>query len=318
MRPLLSRFVHRLAYAAGWSTRRAKRVGEMRILVFHGVGDRAFSGEDFERILTYLERHFELVPLAELVHRTVSRLRIHGREMALTFDDGLRNSATVAYPLLREMAVPATFFVCPGLIDEGRWLWSHEVRARMEFLDEPERVRLRESLDVESPGRGESDADVVVEALKTLELSRRKEQEAAIRKATREFTPLPVHRRAYDVLGWDELKRLDGKLITIGSHTLTHPVLSTLDDDALESEIRGSKRRLETVLGRQVEFFCYPNGEQDARVRELVLETYRAAVTTVPGTVGVGAAPHRLPRIGVEPNRATTAWRLARPRGGRP
>ena len=309
----LSRIVHQLAYATGWSTRRARRWGEMRILMLHGVGDRAFSSEDFERVLTWLARHFEVVSLAELVHRTVSRLRVQGREIALTFDDGLRNNATVAFPLLRELGIPATFFLCPGLIQEGRWLWNHEVRARLESLDGVLCSRLRESLGFDAPERGESDVDVVVSGMKALELPRRTQVEAFIRKETREFAPLPVHRRAYDMLAWDEVRRLDPELITIGSHTLTHPILPTLEDADLRTEICDSKRYLERVLGREVEFFCYPNGERDARARALVAEAYRAAVTTVPGTVSVGADVLDLPRIGVSTRRSTMAWRLARP-----
>ena len=313
MPSLPSRIAHRLAWTTGWSTRRAKRLGQMRILMLHGVGDRAFSGEDFERVLVYLERHFEIVSLAELIHRTVSRLRIQGREIALTFDDGLRNNATVAYPLLREMGLPATFFVCPGLVDEGRWLWNHEVRARLDSVEKRVCARIRDSLGFEAPVRGESEVDAVVAGMKALELPRRQRLEAAIRKETSEFAALPVHRRAYDVLGWSEIRQLDPKLITIGSHTLTHPILPTLEDADLETEIRDSKQRLEQVLRREVEFFCYPNGERDARARALVADTYRAAVTTVPGTVTVGADLQGLPRIGVSPARPTLAWRLARP-----
>ena len=308
-----SRLAHRLAYATGWSTRRAKRLGEMRILMLHGVGDRDFPSEDFERVLVFLERHFELISLGELVHRTVSRLRIQGREIALTFDDGLRNNATVAYPLLREMNVPATFFLCPTLIDEGHWLWNHEARARLESMDDHVCARFRESLAFTPPERGETEADAVVEGMKTLGLPRRQEIEASIRRETHEFMPLPVHRRAYDPLDWEEIRRLDPELITIGSHTLTHPILPNLNDADLNVEIRGSRHRLETVLRRKVEFFCYPNGERDERAHALVRETYRAAVTTRPGTVSVGAHLHSLPRIGVCTKRSTMAWRLARP-----
>ena len=179
--PVLSRIVHRLAYATGLSTRRAKRLGEMRVLMLHGVGDRSFSGEDFERVLTYLERHFELVSLTELVHRTVSRLRIQGREIALTFDDGLRNNATVAYPLLREMGIPATFFVCPGLIQAGGWLWNHEARARRETLEKVICARFRESLGFDAPERGASEVDAVVSGMKSLARVKRTKVETAIR-----------------------------------------------------------------------------------------------------------------------------------------
>src|SRR3954464_13175503 len=55
--------------------------------------------------------------------------------VALTFDDGLRNNVEVAYPILRQLGLTATFFVCPGLIDRGAWLWNHEARQRLLTLD---------------------------------------------------------------------------------------------------------------------------------------------------------------------------------------
>ena len=67
------------------------------------------------------------------------------------------------------------------------------------------------------------------------------------------------------------------------------------------------------MLGRKVEYFCYPNGERDPEARAVVADTSEAAVTTVPGTVGVGADVLDLPRIGVCRTRAEMAWRLARP-----
>jgi len=310
--PFFVRLAHRIAHATGSSTRRAKRAACMRIVMFHGVGDRDFSTEAFEQVVTYLARNFEILPLAEIEHRTHSRLRLQGRELALTFDDGLRNNATVAYPLLREMALPATFFICPGLIDGGRWLWNHEARARLESLPEEDARAVRASLGVEAPERDADEIEAVVEAMKAFDPERRAQAEEAIRGATPTFQAQPVHRRHYDLMSWEEVRGLDPALVTIGSHTFTHPILTTLNDQALHHEIRGSRLRLERVLGREVAQFCYPNGAEDPRVRQVVADAYRIAVTTQPGTIGVGADAHRLPRIAVSHTPATMAWRLTR------
>lgn len=37
-----------------------------------------------------------------------------GRTAVITFDDGWRDALTTAWPLLQELSVPATFYVCPG------------------------------------------------------------------------------------------------------------------------------------------------------------------------------------------------------------
>ena len=77
--------------------------------------------------LRWLKRRFEVVPLRSIVSAAARRRRV-GDKVALTFDDGLRSNVEVAYPILHRLALPATFFVCPGLVDRASWLWTHETR----------------------------------------------------------------------------------------------------------------------------------------------------------------------------------------------
>ncbi len=70
----------------------------------------------------------------------------------------------------------------------------------------------------------------------------------------------------------------------IGSHTLTHPHLTRLSPNVAREEIFASKKKLEDLFGRPVEHFCYPYGDYNEAVRELVAEAgYRTACTTVSG-----------------------------------
>jgi peptidoglycan/xylan/chitin deacetylase (PgdA/CDA1 family) len=86
----------------------------------------------------------------------------------------------------------------------------------------------------------------------------------------------------------EEVKALvaDG-LMTIGAHTVTHPVLSALEPAACGHEITGSKLACESLLDTPVVSFAYPYGDFDANVREevrragfaLACSTQRAPVT---------------------------------------
>jgi peptidoglycan/xylan/chitin deacetylase (PgdA/CDA1 family) len=86
-------------------------------------------------------------------------------------------------------------------------------------------------------------------------------------------------------LDWSEIAELAREPgITIGSHSLTHPHLTRLDDEAAAGEIAGSRAELAERLGREVDFFCYPSGDLGERERRLVsLAGYRAAVSVRPG-----------------------------------
>lgn len=65
-----------------------------------------------------------------------------------------------------------------------------------------------------------------------------------------------------------QLQELPGDLISVGSHTMTHPVLPRIDDDQLRNELAGSRSRLETILNRDVKLFSFPYGAFDQRVTE--------------------------------------------------
>ena len=86
-------------------------------------------------------------------------------------------------------------------------------------------------------------------------------------------------------LDWDEVEEMaDSGIITIGSHTINHLWLPDIDKKMRDREIRQSKEILEKRLDRSVDFFCYPIGAFDAKVKKEVKDAgYMCAVTTNPG-----------------------------------
>ena len=84
----------------------------------------------------------------------------------------------------------------------------------------------------------------------------------------------------------------------IGSHTLTHPQLTRLSPAAAREEIAASKKKLEDVFGRAIEHFCYPYGDWNPAVRDLVIAAgYRTACTTDHGVNTAAVLPFELRRI---------------------
>lgn len=305
--------LHRMAYVSGRSAARAQQQRVGRILMFHGIDNRHrrhYPVAVFEEQLAYLTERFKIVPFAVMVQHLSDPdvdTSISG-EIAITFDDGLRNNYTVAYPLLRRLRVPATFFVCPGLIEQRRWQWTHEVIERLKSLGEAQRAWT--ARDVGAPS---GSAEGLKEWMKTLPTPRRLAVEECVRVRTPHFAPTEEQRRRFDPMTWDELRSLDPRLITVGSHTLTHPILTTLTAAEAAGEIHESRRWLETKLGRSVEYFCYPDGSHNEAIVQIVQESYRAAVTTVAGFVRAGDDLHRLRRIPTTKQLSLLAWRLHRP-----
>ncbi len=304
----LKSFGHAISFHSGLSSIIARHQGCGRILMYHRVapdGAPALAAQ-----LHYLARHFKVVSLEAMVDRLMNRSFPLTNEIVLTFDDGLRNNLTVVYPILRELQLPATFFVCPSLVESGTWLWNHEMRCRLQTLASAELVELR--MKLLAPG---TSVDGIVEWMKTLRLPQRRQAETTIRQASSKFQPTASQQAAFNPMDWDDLLSLDRDLITVGSHTMSHPILTGLNSQEIEMELVESRGCLEQRLQRTVDFFCYPNGAHDHRAHQLVQKTYRAAVTTESGVVDGREEPdlHRLPRIPSAESAALTAWRLHRP-----
>lgn len=89
------------------------------------------------------------------------------------------------------------------------------------------------------------------------------------------------------ILNWPQIKELvQHPLITIGSHTKNHPILTdVVDPERLRDEIEGSKKEIEQQLGVKCDFFAYPKGRNDTRIRKEAGNIYRASVGTEYGRV---------------------------------
>ena len=84
----------------------------------------------------------------------------------------------------------------------------------------------------------------------------------------------------------------------IGSHTVTHPWLTRISTEAAREEIAASRKVLQDCFGVAVEHFCYPYGDWNERVRDLVTEAgYQTACTTKTGINSAGQSPFELQRF---------------------
>ncbi|MBF0510930.1 MAG: polysaccharide deacetylase family protein [Candidatus Omnitrophica bacterium] len=99
-------------------------------------------------------------------------------------------------------------------------------------------------------------------------------------------------------LTWDEIKEMEQENFVIGSHTQHHVYLPKANLNALQEEIKGSKKVLEDRLGHPIDYFCYPVGGFTAQIKGLVKQAgYKAAVTTNRGKDRFNQDLYELKRI---------------------
>ena len=258
-----------------------------------------------DRVLTQLrQRGFTLTDLDAVP----ARLADGGPPFAvLTFDDGYRDNAEHAAPVLARHGAPWTMFVASGFADGRGRLWWIELERAIARLD---RVRLPQTghtaaidLPARDPGEKAVAFDRVYRALREASEEQLLDAIAAL-CGEAGFAPGEVAREL--CLSWDELDRLGRAApVTFGAHTVTHPMLAKHDAARVRGELSESRARIEANLRRPIRHLSYPVGDptsagprEFAAARELGFAT---AVTTRPGHLFAGHAAHlhALPRVSV-------------------
>lgn len=111
------------------------------------------------------------------------------------------------------------------------------------------------------------------------------------------------------LMGWAEIRALSREGVDFGSHTVSHPNLDALAEDALLAELEQSKRMIEDRLGKPVRHFAPPYGLASAAVRGKIAQNYRTSVGTVLAQAGARSDLHDLPRIEMFYFRDIGRWR---------
>ena len=99
------------------------------------------------------------------------------------------------------------------------------------------------------------------------------------------------------MLSWTEIKEMHRAGIAFGTHTLTHPDLTRLSGERLETEVIDGKRVIEDALGSRVDTFAYPFGRYDKRCRELVSRHFLCACSDKLGLVRPSSDTYAVERV---------------------
>ena len=87
---------------------------------------------------------------------------------------------------------------------------------------------------------------------------------------------LPWKRELYEFMSWEEVRQIRQFGVDLGGHTVSHPILSSLNRENLRDELRLCKRKIELELDEECFSFAYPNGGK-ADFNDAVIEEARLA-----------------------------------------
>lgn len=256
----------------------------------------------FRSFLERLKGDFTIVPLSALVERgqphTISRDR---PAAVLTFDDGWGDNYRYAYPVLRDLGLPATIFVSLDYIGKKGGFWWQDLGELLTapYLADSIRSRVLEYVR-QSFVQPAIRFDVFQYVDLFIELIKHSYATEAERICDELYELAGWSRRNDNCLDWQQCQQMSEGGIEFGSHTLSHPRLSTLDDVLLERELCESKRVLLASGVRYVDTICYPYGDYDGRVLRYAGKYYRSGLTVRSGIVPKGSDCNMtLPRINI-------------------
>lgn len=323
--PLLKRVVYPSLSGAGYF-RSLSKPG-LAVVTYHGVFpkdyqpmDPGFDGsmitvETFRRQLRLLKKNYNVISPEQMWEWCQNGGELPKRAVLLTCDDGLLNNLTEMLPVLQDEELRCLFFVTGDSVGIDRTMLWYEnlllmfLRARAGdfkisfegneisgvLRDREQRraqwwsaVKRMSELDSESRKRFVAAAYTYFELQDSLDFYLSTYAEA---------------QRHFCLLTLAELQKLASAGMTIGAHTLTHPILSHLPAELAWNEIVESRARLESALGKKIWAFAYPFGDA-ASVSPRVLAMaknagFDAAFMNIGGGLGSELPLHSIPRVHV-------------------
>jgi peptidoglycan/xylan/chitin deacetylase (PgdA/CDA1 family) len=316
------------AHASGllWAALRARGALFPRILAYHricDIGDEACfpwdpelvscGVEEFAWQMRWIARHMHPVHMDAILQALEGRGRLPDRAVVVTFDDGHRDNFTHAFPILRETRVPATIFLSTGYMDSRRTFWFDRVAHQLQVTDRPDVAIRTLGLEFTLANR-ESRRRAVDQTLAAM-----KRVPEAVRIAALDELQAAAGvgdgAEGSGALSWSQIAEMRASgLVTFGSHTVTHPILSQLDELQIRAELCQSRSALvDRALG-DADILAYPVGGKEAydeRVVRIARECgYRLGISYTPGVSPFPFEdPFRVRRLHVE--RYTTRTRFA-------
>lgn len=290
------------------------------ILGYHRIADEpsdywnlAVTVARFEEQLDVLRRTRHPLPLADFM-RDLTAGTLPPNAVALTFDDGYVDNLRAAKPLLAKAGVPATVFLATGFLDQtGEFWWDELARiilhgkgpSDFELVIGGKPVRFK--FDVGPfPHRGRARSSSRKEILRTIwQILRRlgdQDRGSVMQRLRSIFVADGDAACRSRAMTSDEVKTLiDDGLVTIGAHTVSHPLLVGLEASACRREIRDSKVTCETLAGASVSSFAYPFGGFDTAAREEVRSAgFSFACSTQYGPAIASSDLFALPRVNIQ------------------
>jgi len=308
--------------ALRWAKRRLARRGAVTVLMLHRVLDDAEYVESsslpailvrertFDELLAWAAKEYEIVDLGRGAPDW--SVRPNRPRIALTFDDGWLDNLRYAWPVAARRGASITIFVCAGLVGRRFPFWPEQVNRSLQSASAREQAK--QLFPDLADGSMETLREDLVDRLKQTDPALRDEYVKSLQRHAGASLAEDESEPCNQMIAWDQVRELHRSGVRIGSHTVSHPILTQLSKESVAAELSESRRWIERELGSECALIAYPNGNHDPEICRLAREAgYSLAFTTQPGAWVQETDPARIPRINIsEPKLVGPRGRFSR------
>ena len=238
---------------------------------YHRIGDKEKTPYDraifsctefaFEQQIIILKKHFKIINTVELARLIENNEMVKDRFAVITFDDGYLDNFTTALPILQKHQVTAVFYLTTAFLDSNQITWWDEIAYLLRKSEGKEYqlpssptkyILLKENID-----------HIIRKIMTEIKLSKHISVLEALEDIRIKFPLAKKTLLAENIqlfINWQQAKELLNHGMEIGSHTLTHPILSQVNSEQHKKEIIDSKSILEQRLNCEINSIAYPVG----------------------------------------------------------
>ena len=292
---------------------------DLVILCYHRVREKtgifydrniSASPEEFREQMLYIRTHFTPVSIDEVIDSYRGSWELKPNSILITFDDGYKDNALNALPILDEFGIPAVVFVVTGFIDTDHIsLWDRISYAFNTIKLNEIKITNDDVYLLKSQGERENSIWKFCKMLRGINNDHREKLVKDIfekYKIDKNELWNSAQRNSLGYMTKNDIQYWSNRGIDFGMHTVNHPSFNTLSKKEMFLEVSESKKTIENILGKTVSVFAYPFGKEGDfnETSKSVLESAGIDVGMIfnPGINNPAVDKYELYRIGIDPN----------------
>lgn len=303
--------VHTALFKLGHQARRLAR-NELCVLAYHRVISPAHAydpenvsadTENFDWQMRYMRDHYDVISFADLKSAIENDESLPKRCALITFDDGFADNYFNAFPVLKDLQLPALFNVVTSKVGCRRMFWFDRAACLVRQSESASRLQFGTFDELLDDTNRDAITAALLQFLKDQPDEQRRDYVARIDEQLAQCMPSEAELAPHYPLNWDQILLLSSAGMEIGSHTHSHPILAKLENRAaIDFELKHSRDLIERYTGKPCLTLAYPEGLDYAIDQRVVSSAEKAgyafALTSLRGISALPLrAPHRIDRI---------------------